>query len=562
MAAGDRALSRWLLALAVALLLAHALSFRFAVDDAYISFRYARNLLDGHGLVFNPGERVEGYSNLSWVLLTAAGMAAGLDPLLWARLLGFAAAAGTVLLMPGLARRLAPPTASATAGVPAGAATSSPTLAAAAAPLLLAASGPAACWSLGGLETPLFMLLTALAWRAALDRRPLAAGACGVALALTRPEGPLLGGIFALWAALPGARAGAAPATPASRPLWRRGAGLLVLAAGVAAHLLWRHAYYGDWLPNTYYAKTGDLAGQLRTGLPYAGGTALAFVLPWLAAAGWLAARRRASFWRSVELRRSAALVGLWLLYTAAIGGDMLGMYRFMVPLLPVWLACGAAALAAGAPRGDNPTRAAGTGPAKAAGAGGASRASGAAGKTAARPAVRRRWPAEATVAVLLGLATLWPSWAGRERWLVATHMSRRNLASWRLAGDGLAQLLPRDTTIALSAVGYIPYRTGFRTYDLLGLTNRQIARRRMEFRKGYAGHEKHDADVILAARPHYLLLGNVDVTDQPRRTPILPYLPETDIFQHPVFHHEYVPVTLRLPSGHYLNCFKYKNLP
>lgn len=92
MAAGDRALSRWLLALAVALLLAHALSFRFAIDDAYISFRYARNLLDGHGLVFNPGERVEGYSNLSWVLLAAAGMAAGLDPLLWARLLGFAAA--------------------------------------------------------------------------------------------------------------------------------------------------------------------------------------------------------------------------------------------------------------------------------------------------------------------------------------------------------------------------------------------------------------------------------------------------------------------------------------
>jgi hypothetical protein len=30
------------------------------VDDAYISLRYARNLIDAHGLVFNPGERVEG----------------------------------------------------------------------------------------------------------------------------------------------------------------------------------------------------------------------------------------------------------------------------------------------------------------------------------------------------------------------------------------------------------------------------------------------------------------------------------------------------------------------
>ena len=35
----------------------------FMTDDAFISFRYVRNLLEGHGLVFNPGERVEGYSN-------------------------------------------------------------------------------------------------------------------------------------------------------------------------------------------------------------------------------------------------------------------------------------------------------------------------------------------------------------------------------------------------------------------------------------------------------------------------------------------------------------------
>ena len=40
----------------------------FDIDDAYISFRYAQNLLDGHGLVFNPGDPVEGYSNLLWVL--------------------------------------------------------------------------------------------------------------------------------------------------------------------------------------------------------------------------------------------------------------------------------------------------------------------------------------------------------------------------------------------------------------------------------------------------------------------------------------------------------------
>src|SRR3954452_12539716 len=41
-------------------------------DDAMISMRYARNLADGHGLVWNAGERVEGYSNFLWTLVMAA----------------------------------------------------------------------------------------------------------------------------------------------------------------------------------------------------------------------------------------------------------------------------------------------------------------------------------------------------------------------------------------------------------------------------------------------------------------------------------------------------------
>ncbi len=44
----------------------------FLTDDAFISFRYVQNLLEGHGLVFNVGERVEGYSNFLWVLELAA----------------------------------------------------------------------------------------------------------------------------------------------------------------------------------------------------------------------------------------------------------------------------------------------------------------------------------------------------------------------------------------------------------------------------------------------------------------------------------------------------------
>ena len=61
--------------------LAHAWVYRFLTDDAFISFRYARNLATGHGLVFNPGhEPVEGYSNFLWVLILAGARFVGLSP--------------------------------------------------------------------------------------------------------------------------------------------------------------------------------------------------------------------------------------------------------------------------------------------------------------------------------------------------------------------------------------------------------------------------------------------------------------------------------------------------
>ena len=41
------------------------------VDDAYISYRYGKNLMNGSGLVYNPGEYVEGYTNFLWTIITA-----------------------------------------------------------------------------------------------------------------------------------------------------------------------------------------------------------------------------------------------------------------------------------------------------------------------------------------------------------------------------------------------------------------------------------------------------------------------------------------------------------
>src|SRR5205809_1717348 len=90
------------IALALAWLVFVLLAVRtwFTCDDAYISFRYARHLAEGHGLVFNLGEspRVEGYSNFLWVLWLSVFERAGVDPAIAANVTSLASGAALVVL--------------------------------------------------------------------------------------------------------------------------------------------------------------------------------------------------------------------------------------------------------------------------------------------------------------------------------------------------------------------------------------------------------------------------------------------------------------------------------
>ena len=248
----------------------------FLTDDAFISFRYARNLLEGHGLVYNAGERVEGYSNFLWTIeLAAIWRAFGIPPEDAAPWLSVAFTAATLAAMawwiarlPNLQhRRLV-------TWMSLG---------------LVCSSATFAVWtSGGGLETRQFtffiVLAVVLLTTCRHSRRGLLAASTSLALAsLTRPEGPLIAMSCFAWYALqsilslkrtPVDQAEGNPASPtaptgafvahliarirsvADRLAWRD---LLCLIAPfvviVGAHLLFRYAYYGEWLPNTYYAK-------------------------------------------------------------------------------------------------------------------------------------------------------------------------------------------------------------------------------------------------------------------------------------------------------------------
>ncbi len=489
---------------ALLLLLAHALSFRFVIDDAFISFRFARNLADGHGLVFNLGEKVEGYSNLLYVLLSALGMKLGADPLLWGRIWSTVAAGGLLALLPGIVRLLAPEE------------NAHRQLAGHAAQMIMASVGAVACWTLAGLETVFFAFFAVWAWRAAIKRQTIMAGIAGLLLILTRPEGPALAGIFMAWSLLPGR---ALTAVPSSRLQTWLGPAILVL--GTAAFFLWRHAYFGYWLPNTYYAKTGDLQGQLKTGWPYALDFLLYYALPLTVAAVAATLRGGTAILRSRDTLLSFGVVLFWLAYTVLVGGDSLGMFRFFVPVLPI-LATTVVTLLSG---------------------------TGWLGKP--RGAV--------ITALILMIALLPASLTGRERRLVSIHMSEANLGGWFLAGDAMARQLPVGSTIALGPAGYIPYATGFQTWDFYGIIEPAIAHRDMKFSQGYAGHEKHDGDYIVSLRPDYILIGNVDITDQPRQGLIPPHVRELDIVRNKSFQREYEQIYLPTADGKYLNMFRRK---
>jgi hypothetical protein len=281
-------------------------------DDAFISFRYADHLVRGHGLVFNLGERVEGFTNLAWTLWAALGLRLGFAAETWAGVWGIACFAATLALLAhrGWAIAQARGQAGAVWPLPAAA-------------LLGAIHHEWTVFATSGLETSAFTLLAfagyLLVCPVGAPGRPRRLAAAGLVLALaslTRPDGVVLAAVCGVWVL-------------AGRDL--RGA--LALAGGFAVLWLpvtiWRFAYYGDVFPNTYYAKSAAVAWWSQ-GAYYA---RIYFVRYWplvLAVPCALVRPRRPVV---LEL----ALAATYALYVMRVGGDFM-FGRLLVPITPFLL--------------------------------------------------------------------------------------------------------------------------------------------------------------------------------------------------------------------------------
>ena len=432
----------------------------YQVDDAFIVYRYASNLARGEGFVFNPGERVEGVTCFLWTLLLAPFAAAGLPLPVTAPILGACAGLLVVLLLPGLgaslAGRAAPDAWDVTASI------------------LLAAHPAFAYWSVGGLETVAYTLLLVMSVRDLLAEQRRGTGrrsAVWMGLAtLVRPEAPLIAGALLAGRALDGPGRG-----------WRgrlRDLGLwsATVAAFFLPFLLFRRLYFGGWLPNTYYARTGlgwvqrlhdgrvytlSFLSSLAPGFGYhdllTAAIGVAIVL------GLLAYGLPRRGMRTLAL----LLCGLGLAVLLE-GGDWMVLFRFWVPGLPA-----IALLLVAAVRG----------------------------LVDEMPRLR---PYAAVFGVVLVVSFLWSGFIERD----GPNGLAVNAAGYRFAHLAVADYLKNHAhhgdTVALMDIGMIGYATGLRVLDISGLTEPAIART-----PGGFLHKEYPVATLLDRSPRFFVLVN-----------------------------------------------------
>ena len=298
--------------------------FWFVTDDAYVSFRYSRNLALGQGLRYNLGDHVpvEGYSNFLWVIVGSLFEFLRLEITFWMPLLS--ALCGTVLLFlvfDLLRRRL---------GIS--------LFIASIATLTLGFYPPFALWSTSGLATAPFALLVYLTFERLVLRTEgvdvVGASIFGILTALLRVEG-------IAWVAVIAVLAFASRWIARQRKIKPFVLFALCVAVGCAIYLGWRYWYYRELLPNSVCAKTGLPLGYMKRGFDYVAVQFLTFLTPFLVLITSFFALRRKRIAIGLPV---AAMAWAFPAYSIVATGDFMAMGRFLVPglafntILLAWL--------------------------------------------------------------------------------------------------------------------------------------------------------------------------------------------------------------------------------
>ena len=414
-------------------------------DDAYISYRYAENLARGQGLVFNRGERVEGYSNFLYVLaMTPAFWLTSRDGVyFFSVLLNFILTTGALWVFTRYVRKKLGER-SALAGA-----------------LLLALCLPLWVIVASGLETCLVLLITLAVWvtteRVADDPTPRhLAELCGLIVLslLARVDGFLVPGIVVLYLLL----------KRRVRPAMVCAFTMVVAQGGFE---LWRWGYYRALLPTTYYVK---VAGPMGARLSHAWGqfSKINFfdgLLPYTLIfifAGVVMIAHLAKGWRefSDRLRFEILFAPLWVGYWFYIGGDHF-WDRFLVVLFPLGI-----------------------------------------------HAVLAAWGQTASPRIAIYGVVLLAALQAGPPWFIDPRFDYRfdKYDCWVGLGKFVGANYP-GRILAIGPLGKIPFFSGLYSEDMMGLADPVIAHMPVATEHYEPGHIKFNPDYSLSLRPDLIIL-------------------------------------------------------
>jgi arabinofuranosyltransferase len=458
----------------------------FYHDDSFIGLRYVHNLLLGNGLVWNPSEEVEGYSNFLFLGFISAFGRLGADLEIVSQSIGMAAYLCLVFLIAAFAMREWKRNELGYSQV-------------LLCIMLTSTACPLLIWSLGGLETTLFaffMLLSVILFLEITDEQKGKCSLAGIAVALasmTRPEGVLLLLVCIGFLAY--------QSTLGKRKLIH----ILALVGGFCflyvPYWVWRFTFYGEIFPNTYYVKGQFEWHKLLTGIRYVAEYCGVppFLLPlavfWLIVA--LIKERRTSD-KLLYLTLVVASYLAWIIY---VGGDHMLGFRFLAPVIPIgalWLAYSVKAC------------------------------------SMLREELNSKFIAVAVAA--LAILQFWvPQFYQCDKMDPAAFVGA-------IVGKYICKAWPSGSLVALNTAGSTPYFAPENTYiDMLGLNDRHIARRQIEQRvlpwQLVPGHEKGDGSYVLERNPDYIILGPAEGNYD--NTPW--FLSDMEIAANPAFHERYV---------------------
>lgn len=296
---------------------------RFIMDDAFISLRYSKNMYEGYGLIWNPGDRVpsEGYTNFLWIIITTIPFFLKIDPIIFSELLGvfffslslyFTFKLSLLIFQEKIYAFLAL--------------------------ILTGLNFSFSSFATSGLETSLrtflllfcfyftFSILRELRWN---PKKTILLSLAMAAALLTRLDSGIF--ILVLWTAI---LIELCKKKEDAKEKWKTLISLfLPFILVVVTWFIWKEFYYSQLLPNTYYAKVNSF-----TFFTFIRGFIYVFVFfviyGFFIFVPIFILRFKSLVFRQKEITILVAFILLWLLYVIRIGGDIFE-FRFLVDLIP-----------------------------------------------------------------------------------------------------------------------------------------------------------------------------------------------------------------------------------